>query len=661
MVLTQDSILSLIETFKESDIPPILSDLIKDALSRCGSHFKSVRIPTTTEELGDSDSTSYSLAVQYLDDLAADVSVCFDDPAVLHELRSALTLIHRVSEMDQDHHVSRADGSSAYALISSVLRIGIYLVDVITQTIPLGPSVTYSPVDRNFLLEISVLLLHTLHQLLTTSIQSRRTRQNIAHIAIKLFLHSYHPLFNHPHYHNYILRNREAATILLLTIIENTKDPLGVAETLKDILEYPFTHPIASPDVPQRIVDLLDSVLTQSVVPDHGELWSRRFTGVLPELATLLGTIGSRERANVIKQLNTMDDETFGIGAWLLAALCVDMDEAVHSIPGHSKDETKRLLLFHFIESGFETLCMLTQADGLPDQAWGSADVAPPLASAMMDLIELEVVILSVAQFAVALSGLQIPRQQVLYIPLVLSLLRASRMTPPQLRVFDTIGRTRVLLEHDVSPLEPYIVEKVCEELGFVLARVSTADEGTYESPDITSVSAEDIIFLLGWAQLHSPGGSPRFVGLSDASFRRLGELLAPSISQEHSQFFEAARSTIQFADYPPLHLSYIDFASRQPTTFNELKRACDPDWTTAPSTPIQRPKTPTRDNLGVVATLMSPPILRSPTIQLTAQLTQKKYANNDFRQPRVSPASVSRPPSTHVDASSRFVSSIIM
>ncbi|KAF8309169.1 hypothetical protein DL93DRAFT_2086083 [Clavulina sp. PMI_390] len=82
--------------------------------------------------------------------------------------------------------------------------------------------------------------------------------------------------------------------------------------------------------------------------------------------------------------------------------------------------------------------------------------------------------------------------------------------------------------------------------------------------------------------------------------------------------------------------------------SYEELALACNPSLS-GTSTPGARPQTPPNINVAAVAALMSPPILRSPTI--TGPSLHKKYSAQDFRQPRLSPTSASRPPSTHVDA----------
>ena len=567
------------------------------------------------------------------------------DSSALYSIRCALATYIR--------HVSTARGlpDGSAGLMRPILHVAAGLVDIVRQIAsPLESNVHSLP--RAILLESVGLGLDAIRLNLSYFPLSRRSRMDIAQISISTCLYAQLTPELPPVEAQHMLRK---ATDLLRSLFELHKYSQEANFIIHRILTYPINHPVVSLNAPSLLFDLLQSV-TKSDSNEGGEWLPRCLVASIRELDTLLVMIPVTNRLDAIQFLREIDKDRLGLVSELLSLHSQRLEEATNLINGGSTSHTRALLLQRLIEEGCFFLYSFITTRGDYEHAFRRPEVAGPLASAMFGLLHADLLFDSLSTLVQALDPACIQLHPDLAAACAVLLLRESHVRSG-LTAASAYQRCHNLLTIGGAP--PNMAQQVATEIGRSLARIESDEAGLrqFDAHEQAKV-AEAGLWLLSWAASTSSleGELAPLYGLSRSGFDALCGIFGASLPIEKRAELGALRSRFMFITgdgdeaEDPRPFDRPSIGGEPSFSYEELFLACGGSASSAVSPFDERPTTPLGATVGAVVALMSPAILRSPSI--TGPTLHKKYSAQDFRLARLSPTSTSRPPSTHVDVS---------
>jgi len=419
------------------------------------------------------------------------------------------------------------------------------------------------------------------------------------------------------------------------------------------ILTYQISHPIISLDVPSHLFDLLQSV-TKSDSHDGDELWSRYLAASIGELDTLLAMMPIPNRLDAMQFLDKIDKDGIGLISELISLHSQRLEEATNLINGGTIGQARYYLLQRLIEDGCSFLSSFITAPGRSRCVFQYSEVADHLASTIFGLLHANLLFDSLSKLVQAFDPARIQLHPDLAAACAVLLLRESHVQSG-LNTAAAYQQCHTLLT--IGDVPPNVIQQVVTELGRSLARIVSDEAGRRQFNDHDGVKvAEAGLLLLSWAA-GAASLEEELVplyGLSRSGFDTLCDIFEPSLSTEKRTGLGELGGRFMYIteEETEVHRSFDRPSTDEERSFSyeELLFACHGRTSGAGSPFDERPTTPLGATIGAVVALMSPPILRSPSI--TRPTLHKKYPAQDFRLARLSPTNTSRPPSTHVDVS---------
>ena len=624
---------------RKEDTPADLVDLCDRILSQA-SHT----IPPTYDSIGTDPTSLETDDLQILFQYRVMLGDFCPDSPTLHSIRCALATYLQ--------HASSSKGlpDSSLGLVHPVLRITAGLVGIMQQiTAPVESTVHCIP--RAILLESVELGIDAIRMSLPYFSMSRQLRMDIAQISINACIYSHITPGSPPEKAKLM---RQKATGLLKSLLELDRTSSEAGLVIRSILTYPTNHPVVSINVPSLLSDLLQSII-KSDSRERGDWWPRHLAASIHELDNLLAMIPPPNRLDTMQFLDKIDKDGIGLISELLYLHSHRLEEATNLINGSPISPARYHLLQRLIEDGCSFLNSFVTARGDPENVFQRPEVARPLASAVFGLSHANSLFDSLSRLVQAFDPAHIQLHPDLAAACAVILLRESHSRQSDLTTAATYQRCHTLLAIGDAP--PNMAQRIVMELGRSLARIASHEAGRYQfnTHDDGVRVAEAGLSLLSWATSIALGEElvPLY-GLSRSGFDTLCDIFDLSLPMEKSTELGELRDRFIFItgdeteDRCSLDKPSID--DGQSFSYEELFYACHGCASSAGSPFHERPVTPLGATVGAVVALMSPPILRSPSI--TGPTLHKKYSAQDFRLARMSPTSTSRPPSTHVDVS---------
>lgn len=568
---------------------------------------------------------------------------CPDSPT-LHSIRCALaTYIRRVG-------AGRSSPDDAVGLVRPVLHVTAGLVGIMRRLAAPAESSAES-LPRAILLDSVGLGMDAIRSSLPYFSLSRRSRADIVQTSISAYLYAQLapeiPL-------DKAQPIRQKAADILRALLELRQDS-SLAEgslIVRCILTYQISHPIISLDVPSHLFDLLQSV-TKSDSHEGDELWSRYLAASIRELDTLLAMMPIPNRLDAMQFLDKIDKDGIGLVSELILLHSQRLEEATNLINGGTIGQARYHLLQRLIEDSCSFLSSFITAPGGSRCVFQCSEVAGHLASTIFGLLHANLLFDSLSKLVQAFDPARIQLHPDLAAACAVLLLRESHVRSG-LNTAAAYQRCHTLLT--IGDVPPNVVQQVVTELGRSLARIVFDEAGRRQFNDHDGVKAAEAGFsLLLWAA-GAASLEEELVplyGLSRSGFDTLCDIFEPSLSAEKRAGLGELGGRFMYitGEETEFHRSFDrPSTEEQSFSFEELLFACHGRTSGAGSPFDERPTTPLGATIGAVVALMSPPILRSPSI--TGPTLHKKYSAQDFRLARLSPTNTSRPPSTHVDVS---------
>lgn len=443
---------------------------------------------------------------------------------------------------------------------------------------------------------------------------------------------------------------RSKAVMLLGSLCNPTTGrPIDGVSVLRDVISYPMQQLVVSINEPALILDLLES-LTRGQPSQSGSWWAKRFASLLHEADALCSVLPSQRRLDALIFFEELDSEHMGILQELVAMQCQRFQHAARNINAASDDDVQNFLLRHIIEDCCDLLSSFVWTRKIEDTVFSLPDVAAPLSSALRYFMSSKFCPSSLNKLVWALDPFQIrlhPELICSLLDLLLDQSHSSRTTVAT--VYQRCGALLASLERSFDvPLE------VAAALGTSLSRIALDEAGLYQFDEKDALQiAKATLSMLSWAAASSKNEGVVLQGLSDTNFDALCDILGASLPPDSANALVELRDKLTFAQDHEMGEPFTDSVALSSddvlfASYEQIRETLYPHGSNTPS--AGRPSTPPSLNIGAVAALMSPPILRSPTI--TGPTLHKKYSAQDFRHARLSPTSASRPPSTHVDVS---------
>ncbi|KAF8339094.1 uncharacterized protein EI90DRAFT_2459380 [Cantharellus anzutake] len=437
----------------------------------------------------------------------------------------------------------------------------------------------------------------------------------------------------------------EACLTIVCASLQAAEGDESPPNLIMDVLEYSLENALILISAIEVTLAFLLRVLDEAKngrVPmtslDYG------LTMAAPVVWELLARAPSHLRASAIHVFRS--SSLSDLSAWIVEQQLLSIQTAARTLSYATQGDVRGDLLISHLDSGLACLQSLQQQ---PDSYGGvliDEGLAPVLSSALMDLYEAGIQLTSAQLVCLRLcETMNLPGPD-LPATVALTILRGCRSTSPVASGMANIHHSRAAVGSPNVASDGKVAASILTELG-QLVSLLISEDGLHELEE-PSVVAEDIVALIQWG-INNHGASGTFHEGSNKYFHTLVSWMADVLPIEKLSALDTITANYLPLNASPILLPPIATQASLSTSITELRYALDPSSPTLPSTPLPNhdKDQSSIDNPGIMANLVSPPILRSPIISMGT--LPKRYSNNDFRQIRQA-SSASRPPSTHVD-----------
>lgn len=531
-----------------------------------------------------------------------------------------------------------------------ILSITTRLTDTLLNLSKPAPHDCYEPLPKPLLFNCISLGFECLNHSLPYAILPRRFHRQLLRTAIVAYMQL--PISPSDVHTN----NLQSNVISLLSSLTNPSiySPTSISFTLRCIVNHVAEYPVTTVEAPGIVFNLLREVILSSSSNPESRHWPRYLTPSIPNITRLLSVVSSDLRVGAAIFLDKIDDERVGLLHEVHIAECTLLKAACLMVSNGADEPLKMELSWRLIDDRCSFLSRTFDEELLASQ-----DTSDLIAGSIAALLGAGIHLASVSNLVAAFEPPHI-RFPSLITSCLMVLLSESHISTLPLSM--TLQACSALFAVTKPPQVD--VPRVVTELGKCMSRIALHDEGAYQFEGREGFAvAEASLSLLSWAaesSLRPEDNQPVMHGINESGVAKLREIFEMSLSHTEASKLEALQKQFTFEESDqtmedPVQYTQIPQGSLL-ASFNDLQKAIHSNLAQGSVTPPDgRPVTPPHSSVGVVAAMMSPPILRSPTI--TGPTLHKKYSAHDFRSSHVSPTSASRPPSTHVDVSSCDIS----